>query len=321
MPKKPISESLDLLAAWLRAHDDIAVCCHISPDGDAAGSALALTRLLRSMGKRAFPLCRDAIPRMYAFLPDVGEFVTADSMPFAPKAELFCDVSDPSRADGCLLSCESALLDHHETNPAFTQVNAIDGNASATGVLVLELAERMGLAIDKETATDLYVAITTDTGNFSYRSTDGRTLRAGAKCLDAGADPDTLTRLLFRLRTVPRTKLLGAAICEMHLVCGGKAAILPVPLAMREKLGASTADCESIVNYGIETEGVAVAALLREQSDGVKLSLRSLGEVDVSRIAVKYGGGGHRAAAGCTLCMSMEESMTVITREFEALFS
>ena len=92
----------------------------------------------------------------------------------------------------------SALIDHHATNPAFADVNLIDGDAAATGVMVVELMERLRIPLTPSMAENLYVGITTDTGNFSYPSTDGRTLRAGAKCLDAGADPDEITRRMFR---------------------------------------------------------------------------------------------------------------------------
>ena len=211
---------------------------------------------------------------------------------------------------------ERALIDHHATNPAFADVNLIDGDAAATGVMVVELMDRLRIPLTPSMAENLYVGITTDTGNFSYPSTDGRTLRAGAKCLDAGADPDEITRRMFRLRTVARTQLLGAAVSQMQLLDGGKIAIFKVSKLMLNEFGAANADCEGIVSYGTETEGVRAAALLREQTGGrVKASLRSLGEVDVSRVALLHGGGGHAAAAGCTLVGGLDECAAIIASE------
>ena len=176
--------------------------------------------------------------------------------------------------------------------------------------------DRLRIPLTPSMAENLYVGITTDTGNFSYPSTDGRTLRAGAKCLDAGADPDEITRRMFRLRTVARTQLLGAAVSQMQLLDGGKVAIFKVSKLMLNEFGAANADCEGIVNYGTETEGVRAAALLREQTGGrVKASLRSLGEVDVSRVALMHGGGGHAAAAGCTLVGGLDECAAIIASE------
>lgn len=305
------------LAEWIRKHDDIGVVCHVSPDGDTLGSALALAEGLRAMGKNACTLCQDEIPRMYHFMNGAMDICTPESAPFMIRAVLFSDVSDEKRAGSCLMPevRERALIDHHATNPAFCDVNVIDGRAAATSVIVAELMDRLRVPLTPSMAENLYVGITTDTGNFNYKSTDGRTLRAAAKCLDAGADADKVTRLMFRLRSVARTQLLGAAVSQMELLLGGKLAVFKVSRLMMDEFGASEADCEGIVNYGIETEGVRVSVLLREQNGGVKASLRALDGVDVSRVAVRHGGGGHAAAAGCSLSGGLDECAAMLVPE------
>ena len=305
------------LADWMRRQDDIGVVCHVSPDGDTLGSALALAECLRNMGKNACVLCQDEVPHMYHFMPGALDICSPESAPFMIRALLFSDVSDQLRAGSCLLPeiGPRALIDHHPTNPAFCDVNYVDGGAAATSVLVVELMDRLRVPVTPTMAENLYVGITTDTGNFSFRSTDGRTLRAGAKCLDAGADPDKVTRLMFRLRSVARTRLLGAAVSQMELRHGGQIAVFKISRLLMDEFGASSSDCEGIVNYGMETEGVRVAVLLREQADGVKASLRSLGGVDVSRVAVAHGGGGHVEAAGCTLHGGLDECAARIVSE------
>lgn len=305
------------LAEWIRKHDDIGVVCHVSPDGDTLGSALALAEGLRAMGKNACTLCQDEIPRMYHFMNGAMDICTPESAPFMIRAVLFSDVSDEKRAGSCLMPevREHALIDHHATNPAFCDVNVIDGRAAATSVMVAELMDRLRVPLTPSMAENLYVGITTDTGNFNYKSTDGRTLRAAAKCLDAGADADKVTRLMFRLRSVARTQLLGAAVSQMELLLGGKLAVFKVSRLMMDEFGASEADCEGIVNYGIETEGVRVSVLLREQNGGVKASLRALNGVDVSRVAVRHGGGGHAAAAGCSLSGGLDECAAMLVPE------
>ena len=305
------------LADWIRTHDDIGVVCHVSPDGDTLGSALALAEGLRRLGKNACTLCQDEVPAMYHFMSGALDVCTPESAPFMIRSVLFSDVSDELRAGSCLMPevRERALIDHHATNPAFGDVNLIDGTAAATSVMVTELMDRLRMPLTPTMAENLYVGITTDTFNFSFRSTDGRTLRAGAKCLDAGADPDKVTRLMFRLRSVPRTRLLGAAVNQMELLAGGRLALFKISRLMLEEAGATAAECEGIVNYGVECEGVQAAALLREQEGGVKASLRSLGEVDVSRVALRHGGGGHAAAAGCTLRGGLDECAALIVPE------
>ena len=305
------------LAEWIRKHDDMGVVCHVSPDGDTLGSALALAEGLRAMGKNACTLCQDEIPRMYHFMNGAMDICTPESAPFMIRAVLFSDVSDENRAGSCLMPevRARAVIDHHATNPAFCDVNVIDGRAAATSVMVAELMDRLRVPLTPSMAENLYVGITTDTGNFNYKSTDGRTLRAAAKCLDAGADADKVTRLMFRLRSVARTQLLGAAVSQMELLLGGRLAVFKVSRLMMDEFGASEADCEGIVNYGIETEGVRVSVLLREQNGGVKASLRALDGVDVSRVAVHHGGGGHAAAAGCSLSGGLDECAAMLVPE------
>ena len=306
------------LIEWMRAHDNIGVVCHISPDGDTIGSGLALAEALRSMGKNACTMCQDEIPKMYHFMPGALDICSPESAPFTVRSLLFCDVSDELRAGSCLMPeiAERAVLDHHETNPAYCTVNFVDGNAAAAGVMVVELMDRLRMQLTPAMAENLYVAITTDTGNFAFPSTDGRTLRAGAKCLDAGADPDKVTRLMFRMRSVARTKLLGAAVGSMLFLDDGKIAMFKVSRSMMDACGATAADCEGIVNFGTNCEGVRVAALLREQPDGrIKVSLRSADSTDVSRVSLIHGGGGHRAAAGCTLSASMDDCADMIAIE------
>ena len=308
---------------WLRASDDVAIVSHVSPDGDTIGSALALNETLRGMGKRTCLLCPDGIPDLYKFMAGADEYLTdPQQAPFEIKAALFIDVSDELRAGCCILNDvpRRAVIDHHATNPGFCQLNAVDGRASAAGVLVTELLTGAGVALTPAIAEDLYTAISTDTGNFSYRNTDGRSLRAAALCLDAGADPDKITRLMFRQRTVKQVQLLGSAVSGMRFYSEGRIAIMTLPIETMRRFNASRADSDDIVNYSIETNGVAIGALLREEPDAsVKVSLRSNGTLDISAIAKKYGGGGHINAAGCTLYCDMDTAVATLVCEAEAL--
>ena len=314
----------EALANWLRACDDVAIISHISPDGDTIGSALALKEALCGMGKRACLLCEDQIPASFKFMRGADEYY-ADlrSAPFEIKAALFVDVSSADRA-GCCLEAEgaplSAVIDHHATNEGFCKLNAVDGRASAAGVIVAELLDYMGVTFTPAIAEDLYTAISTDTGNFSYRNTDGRSLRAAALCLDAGADPDKISRLMFRQRTVKQIQLLGSALSGMRFYCGGRVTVMTLPLDTMRRFNATKADADDIVNFGIELDGVALTALLREDAPGsVKASLRSVDRFDVSAIAKKYGGGGHVNAAGCTFNCDIDSAAAAFIQDAQAL--
>lgn len=312
------------IADFILNNDDFAVITHIRPDGDAYGSALCMTEAIRALGKRAFPACADSVDEKYTFLPDSGDFVKADCMPYPPKAVLSVDVSDVKRMgdfEDVFFACEKrACLDHHATNLGFCDVNFIDGKAAAAGEMVLEVIRELGVTVTRDMAVNAYTAISTDTGNFSFSSTTGNTYRYAAVCVDAGADVESLTRTLYRTRSIPKTRLLGYALDRIELFENGLVAAIRLNDDAFEALGATRADANSIVNYLNEIEGVRVGILADEMKDGVKFSFRAGVGADVAQIAKKFGGGGHIAAAGATVIgVTMEEIFPkVITASCEA---
>lgn len=300
------------IADFIRDNDDIAVITHIRPDGDAYGSALCMLEAIRALGKRAFPACSDPVEEKYTFLPDSGDFANALNLPFQPKAVLTVDVSDVKRMgdfENVFFACENrACLDHHATNPGFGDVSYIDGTAAAAGEMVIEVIRELGLSITADMAVNAYTAISTDTGNFSFSSTTGNTYRCAAVCVDAGADVESLTRTLYRTRSIPKTRLLGYALDRIELYENGLVAAIRLNDAVFEKMGATRADANSIVNYLNEIEGVRVGILADEMKEGVKFSFRAGVGADVAKIAKQFGGGGHIAAAGATVTgVTMEE--------------
>jgi phosphoesterase RecJ-like protein len=311
------------LAAWIEARDDIAVIAHVSPDGDALGSGLALARALRQKGKRAALVSRDEVPHMYHFLPGIENVYKPDALPFEPKCLLYEDVAsyDRSGERGELAHVkDTALIDHHATNPCFANLCVIDETASATGVLVLRLIDLMGVPLDYEIAVNLYTAITTDTGNLAYRSTTPEAVRGVARCLEVGFDLEDINRRLFRMRTRARTMLLGMALSAAEFLCGGRVAVTRIDKQMFETSGAVISETEGIINFLIETEGVE-AAVVAEERDvfHTKFSLRSTGQIDVSEVAHHFGGGGHRQAAGADLRLPLNEAADSVVAKLCAL--
>lgn len=300
------------LAAWIEARDDIAIVAHVSPDGDTLGSGLALTRALTVLGKRAALVSQDKVPHMYRFLPGIDRIYAPDALPFEPKCVLYEDVAAMDRAGdrGALSRVEdTALIDHHGTNPCFAKLCIIDAEASATGVLVLRLIDELGVALDDEMAVTLYAAITTDTGNLAYSNTTPEAVRAVARCLEAGFDIEDVNLRLFRLRTRARTMLLGMALSGVEFLCDGRIAVTRISSLMYEVSGASIADTEGIINILIETEGVQCAVVGEERDVFVtKFSLRSDGRIDVGEVAHFFGGGGHKQAAGMTIRLPLNEA-------------
>jgi len=312
--------TIEALARWLKAQEDVLLLGHVSPDGDAAGSALAICHALTAMGKRAVVCLPGGMPRLYADLPGADRVRDTDApLPFRPNAALAVDVSEPERLgeagialfEGCP---RRAALDHHFTNPGFGELYALDAEAAAAGELVVPLIDALGVAMDGDMARCLFVAISTDCGNFNYPNTRGNTLRAAARCVDAGADVAGITEALYRTRSVGRTKLLGVVLAGLELSPDGRVAWARLTEDMLRQTGAIREDSEGIVNYLLEMAGVRVAVLAEELGDEeTKFSLRSKAPVNVARdVASPLGGGGHDRAAGITIREPLEIALAKV---------
>ena len=305
------------LANFLKSHDDYAVFGHVYPDGDAAGSCIALALALKALGKRAAVCLPGGVPKMYDFSTRSVEISPDAKLSFAPRTGFSVDVSEIERlGNGRALfeSCaHTAMLDHHETNPGFGEVYVVDGRAAASGELAVELIAELGVKLTEEMARWLDIALTTDSGRFSYSSTRAETMEAAAACLRAGIDVDAITRELYRTRSEGRTRLMGLVLSRMEMderkeICWSRAtkAMFAQAHALRE-------DNEDIVNYLLEMRGVRCAVLAEERDGGTKFSLRSKPPLDVAaEIAVPLGGGGHACAAGVTLEMGVDEALPVV---------
>ena len=308
------------LAKFLRANDDYAVLGHINPDGDAAGSCIALALALRALGKRAFVYLPGGLPKMFRAFHASVEVASDERLPFEPRTGLSVDVSEPERlgAGGAIFArcAHRAMLDHHATNPGFGEVYLVDGEAAASGELAVELIAELGVALTAEMATWLYIAICTDSGRFSFSNTRPETMEAAAACLRAGIDQDGITRELYRTRSEGRTRLLGLALSGLELDADKRMCWTRLTRETFARAGALREDGEGIVNYLLEIRGVQFACLAEELEGQTKFSLRSKAPLDVAaEVAVPLGGGGHCRAAGVTLKLPLEEALAAVLKQ------
>ena len=316
----PNRVTIEALAEWLKAQDDIVLLGHESPDGDAAGSCLAMWHALRAMGKRAVACLPDGIPLLYAGLPGAAQVRdTVAALPFEPRAALALDVSEVERLGAAgrrvFEACaHRAALDHHHTNPGFGQLYFLDGDAAAAGELVVDLIDALGVEIDENMATCLFVAISTDCGHFNYSNTREKTFLAAARCAKAGADVAGITERLYRTRSAGRTRLLGLVLAGLELSPDGELAWGRLTEAMLRETGAMREDKEGIVNYLQEIEGVRIAVLAEERgATSTKFSLRTKAPLNVARdVALPLGGGGHDCAAGVTVDLPLEQALAKV---------
>ncbi len=298
-------ETADLLREW----DGLLLLTHKRPDGDTIGSAAALCRALRALGKTAWLLeSRDATSLFHPYLE--GLSAPAD---FLPARVVSVDIADegllPPNAEGYRGKVDLAI-DHHPSNTGFAGKNWVDAGRAACGELIYDLVRALGV-MDREIAGLLYVALSTDTGCFQYSNTTADTHRIAAALMEEGIDTAGLNKKHFRTKSLKRLRLESAIVRDMELYQGGRVAAAPVSLEMMASIGATEDDAEDIAAFVGQLEGVLHAITIRELRPGeCKISLRTdPALLNASDVCALLGGGGHAAASGCTVHGTVREAI------------
>lgn len=285
----------------------IVITSHIDPDGDCLGSQLALLRALKGMGKKAKIISFGELPHVFDFLirPDEVNFV--DKLDADYEIAVVLDSGDLVRVGDKIMnnldrSKPIINIDHHKSNTYFGTVNFVNPQASSVAEMLLEIFDEMGVEITLDVAYPLYVAISTDTGNFTHSNTTEKSHRNAARLISLGVEPYVVNKHLHESKELPNLKLLSKALSTIKLHFGGRVATMTVTEEMLASTGANWNEINGYVDYGRSLGGVEVALLFRELDGGkTKVSMRSKGGVDVDFIARYFGGGGHEAASGCII--------------------
>jgi phosphoesterase RecJ-like protein len=323
-----IATELAQAADAIRAGERFLVTTHENPDGDALGSMLAMKLALDQLGKDGqMLLLGDApLPAEYSFMPLDGLLRRAPD-DAAERILLAVDCANESRLgpDPEVLQLAPLVIDidHHHDNSRFGDVNAIDPTASSTGELLRDLFYELGIELTPMIAEALYIALVTDTGRFQYTNTTPKSLRLAAELVESGADLHRIFQGVYETVQFAKLKLLARALERAQVYEGGR---LVVSYLLRDdfhEVGAAEPYSEGIIDYLRAVEGADMAALIREPPRAAgptrRVSLRaSHDELDVSAIARKSDGGGHRQAAGFSSEASVEEITDFIRREFAA---
>lgn len=297
----------------------VTVTTHRKPDGDAAGSMIAMARVLGRLGHdvRMWHVEGPGLPDHLAWLLAPGEQVhagpvadAADRMLVSVDAATSHRVSDD---DPATLGSPIINIDHHHDDPAWGDINLIDGTASSTAELVVRVADALGVPLDHDIALPLYVGLVTDTGRFSYASTGPEAHRVAARLVEAGVDPGQVYRRVYEGVPLGNLRLAGRAIAGARSERDGR---LVVAVITRDDVAAAGGDDSDGVAEALRSaDGAVVSAVIREVADGEwRVSTRASGDlVDVSAIAALEGGGGHRAAAGFTSHRPPEQIIALIS--------
>ncbi len=288
------------------------VVCHINPEGDALGTLLGLAIALKDAGKEVIAYVEDTIPELYDFLP--GREMLTDSLVGVSgiDASFAVDCGQIERlgknfaafpGKGTLIN-----LDHHVSNSNFGDINVVWAEASAAGEVIFELLKAAGLKVSKQAAMNLYVAIHTDTGSFRYSSSTARAFKCAGELVELGAEPWEASTRVYESYPAKRFKLLGLVLQTLELIQSGRVAVLNVTGEMLDTVDGDRGLTDGFVNYARSIKGVEVGILLREDTpENFKISLRSKGRVDVSKIAASFGGGGHANASGLSVVGDLEQ--------------
>src|SRR5919204_299666 len=331
MSSRQETSELAAVAEALRSHDRFLLVTHENPDGDALGSLLAMKLALDSLGKDSeMYLYGDApLPREYAFMPLDGlrREPPADA---ADRVLVALDCANQQRLgpDPTLLERSRLTIDvdHHHDNSRFGDVNLIVADASSTAEILRDLFGQLGVKLTPEIAEALYIAVVTDTGRFQYTNTTPKALRLAAELVEAGADVHPVFQGVYESVQFAKLKLLARALEPAPVYEGGAIVVSYLVRTDFAEVGAAEPYSEGIIDYLRAVEGAQMAVLIREppRSDGPsrRVSLRaSVDELDVSAIARKSGGGGHRQAAGFSSEASIEEISDFVRREFASAYS
>ncbi|QYO67000.1 DHH family phosphoesterase [Leptolyngbya sp. 7M] len=279
------------------------ITTHIKPDGDGVGSSLGLYWLLRSLGKEAEVIVHGDVPQSYRSLPGAEMIRDVRSIDREYDAVFVIECSDVSRPGIEGLEKQFTVnIDHHSTSEHFGTVNWIDSTASAVGEMIYNLCKAIGGKITREIAECVYMALVTDTGSFHFSNTTDRTLKVASELVKAGVKPAEISEAVYNNYPWSRVELMRQVVATIKRHDNGRIATMRQTLEMRRIAGAVDGDNNGFVNIPLAAREVVASVYMREVGEGkYRVSLRSKGDINVARVAEKFGGGGHNNAAGLSI--------------------
>ena len=296
-------------AGFLLVNDDFCILTHRRPDGDTIGSAAALCLGLRQMGKHAYVLADpDAASSRLLWLRD------GLTKPEAEKNDTIVavDVASPAmlpKTFAPLTDRVKLRIDHHGSNTPFAGEELVDPASASCAELICDVLTLLGIQMDKKIAEAVYVGASTDTGCFRFSNTTAHTFLVASLCAQAGADIYRLNQELFETNTLSKLRMQAWIAENMKIFDDGRLAVVAIPRAVEDLLGVTEDDMDNISSFPRTVAGVCMAATLRQMKDGeVKLSVRSVPGYDSAALCAKFGGGGHKGAAGASFRLPLAEA-------------
>lgn len=317
-----ILENMEKAIKIIDKSKNIFIASHINPDGDNMGSMLALYLALKKSNKNVIVLKSDFIPEDFMFLPGSNSIEEYKEHLGPIDVLIALDSSDENRLGDNKSLLQQAThiinIDHHISNSMFGDINIVDAGAAATGELVYKFIKKMGIKLDLDIGTNLYTAISTDTGKFSYESVTSDTHRIIAELIEVGIDFNDINIKIYESMSLSRTQLFIEALSTLKTYKNGTIATVSVTQNMLNRTNTTMEDTEGIVSFVRKISTVEVACLLKElEETDIKISLRSKKYVDVASICECFQGGGHIRAAGCSIYSNIEDAEKKIVKKIK----
>lgn len=306
--------TLEKIAQILLEKDNILVLMHKSPDGDAVGCAYGLCTALRDIGKNAQPLCGDEIPPLFSHVTDL-----LPAQEFEPEYIVSVDLATEKLLSGKALDYAEKVdlcIDHHEINSGFARLGYVDHRSASCAEIIKSLIDIMGVTITPQIADALFTGVCTDTGCFKFSNTSPATHRIAAELMEAGADSFGICRRFFDTKTKTKLALEKLIYETIEFAADGAVGFVCVTKDMIERSGATQDDLDGIASIIKQVEGVKAGITMREKDGGeLRVSVRSSDGINAAEICSRFGGGGHKAAAGCTFRCPIDEAKAQIVGE------
>ena len=311
--RKEKKKIIDKILQVIRENHTFFISSHMRPDGDSIGAQLALGSFLKRLGKDVYIANRDPVPAVYQFLPHSSDIQITEKVEKDFNVAFILDCSDLQRI-GNIIDLKNRVkivinMDHHLDCELFGDYNYVEPEASSVAEELYDLFQESHRGVTGEEALALYVGILTDTGRFQEVNATPRCHEIVAELIRKGVSPQVVSQKVYEARTVAGLKLLPLTLNTLEVTADGKIACLSITQDMYKETGSREDDVEGFVNFARDVQGVEVGILFRETalSQQFKVSIRSKGKIDVSKIAGLFSGGGHRNAAGCTIQGTLEE--------------
>ena len=315
-----LDEDLATAAALISAADEVALACHVAPDGDALGSMLALHHVLLGAGRRSvagFAGTQVTGPH-YRELPGLDLLADPLDYPAEPEVMVTLDCGSLGRLGDLAINAKAAkelvVVDHHVSNTRYGSVHLVDPKAAASAVVVARLIDALGLPLNQDAAVCLYAGLVCDTGRFQYESTGTEAFDLARRLLEFDVPVARLNRVLFEEHRLAYLRLVGAVLSRAEMVGDKKFIWASVTEAELAEYGVTLEETEGLIDFLRQAKEAEVSCVLKEAGDHVRVSLRSLGHADVSAVAALFGGGGHRFAAGFTTTEPIARVVETILR-------